>query len=243
MIFQIKNVSKKFGGLQALSDVSFQLQEQQVLGIIGPNGAGKTTLFNVINGLMKPDSGMIEFNGEDITGLLPHAICRKGLARTFQIAQPFRDMTVRENVVTAALCKTDRIDEAEMTMTEVLQLCGLSSCAEVLTQNLTTIDQRRLELAKAVATRPSLILLDEIMAGLTRKECETAVDLVRDIMKIGVSILMVEHVMKAVMALCHQIVVLKQGAKIAEGTPGEIAKNEIVIEAYLGKGHRHAASN
>jgi len=243
MIFQVQDISKRFGGLQALSNVSFQLQQQQVLGIIGPNGAGKTTFFNVINGLMKSDSGVVELHGENITGMPPHVICHKGLARTFQIAQPFREMTVTENVITAALCKTDRLDEAEQTMTEVLKRCGLSSRAGILTKNLTTIDQRRLELAKAVATKPSLILLDEIMAGLTRNECETAVDLIRSIMETGVSILMVEHVMKAVMALCHRIVVLKQGTKIAEGTPEEIANSEVVIDAYLGKGHRHASSN
>lgn len=236
MIFEMRNISKKFGGLQALNNVSFSLAEDEILGIIGPNGAGKTTLFNVINGIYKPSSGKIRFNDFDITGIPPNVICHKGIGRTFQVAKPFREMTVLENVMTAAFCRTNSTSTAVERASSIIERCDLAEKAKMTAKNLTTIDQRRLELAKALATEPKMLLLDEIMAGLTIKECEIAITLVRKIREMGLSILMVEHVMKAVMSLCDRILVLDQGRKLTEGTPKEIARNEIVIEAYLGKG-------
>jgi len=235
MFFELKNISKSFGGLQALDKVSFHVVPGEVLGCIGPNGAGKTTLFNVINGMLKPDAGDILFLEERITGLEPNQICQKGLGRTFQIAQPFRDLSVLDNVAVAAFCRTNSVNEARDKAAAVIKLCGLAARMNTPARNLTTIDQRRLELAKAMATAPKLILLDEIMAGLTRTECDTAMDLVRAILETGVTILMVEHVMKAVVSLCKRIVVLKQGYVLAEGEPKAVMNNQEVIDAYLGK--------
>lgn len=240
MILEVRNVCKNFGGLRALVDVSFHVQEGEILAIIGPNGAGKTTLLNVINGLQKATSGSVIFAGERISGLPPNAVCARGLARTFQIAQPFRDMTALDNVLTAGLCRTSDIGAARAEGLRILEFCGLGQKRGVLARHLTTIDQRRLELAKALATRPKLVLLDETMAGLNVTECDLAIELVRKIRSEGITIVMVEHVMRAVMALGDRIVVLNQGAKLAEGTPGEIAHDQRVIRAYLGEGYKSA---
>lgn len=240
MFFSVKEISKSFGGLQALNAVSFHVDSGEVVGVIGPNGAGKTTLFNVINGILKPDSGEITFLDEKLTGLAPNQVCQKGLGRTFQIAQPFKDLSVQDNVAVAAFCRTNSVDEARSKAAEVLTLCGLAAHMGMPARNLTAIDQRRLELAKAMATTPQLILLDEIMAGLTRAECDIAMDLIRAVMETGVTILMVEHVMKVVISLCDRIVVLKQGCVLAEGEPKTVMSNQEVIEAYLGKEVSHA---
>lgn len=240
MILEVKSICKNFGGLRALANVSFQVEEGEILAVIGPNGAGKTTLLNVVNGLQKATSGSVIFAGERISGLSPNAICMRGLARTFQIAQPFRSMTVLDNVLTAGLCRTSDIAVARTMGLRILEFSGLLQKSEVVARNLTTIDQRRLELAKALATQPKLVLLDETMAGLNVTECDMAIDLVRKIRSTGVTVVMVEHVMRAVMALSDRIVVLNQGAKLAEGTPEDIAHDERVIHAYLGEGYKGA---
>lgn len=243
MLMRIENISVSFGGLLALNRVSFSVNKGEILGIIGPNGAGKTTLFNIINGVYKPDEGEIFFREERITGIKPYQIAWKGIARTFQVAQPFRDMSVLENVATSALSRLHSVDEAFVEAREIIDFCGIAEKPSERAGNLPTIAQRRLELAKALALRPSAILLDEIMAGLNINECDQAIDLVRKIRSDGVTIIMVEHVMQAVMSLCEKVVVLNQGRIIAQDSPSAIADDPVVIEAYLGKGGGNAESN
>lgn len=240
MLMNVENVSVSFGGVQALKGVSFSAIEGEILGIIGPNGAGKTTLFNIINGVYKPDEGDIFFAGERITGKKPYQVSKKGIARTFQVAQPFRDMSILENVATSALSRMDDVEEAFSEALDVIRFCELSDKPHERAGNLPTISQRRLELAKALALKPKVILLDEIMAGLNINECNQAIDLVRKIKSGGVTIIMVEHVMQAVMSLCEKVVVLNQGQLIAQNTPAAIANDPVVVEAYLGKGGGNA---
>jgi len=233
-------LSKKFGGLQAVMDLSFEVQEGEILGLIGPNGAGKTTVFNLLTGVYRPDSGMVKFREENIAGLRPYQICKKGICRTFQIAQPFREMTVRKNVMTGAFARTSDVKRAERKAEETLEFVGLGEKKEVLARELTTIDQRRLELARALATEPKLLLLDETMAGLNPKEGDEAVGLIKKIREEGITLIVVEHVMRAIMSLSERIIVLDYGAKIAEGEPEKIRSNEDVIKAYLGEEFRRA---
>ncbi len=240
MLMQVEEVSVSFGGVQALKGVSFAAPEGEILGIIGPNGAGKTTLFNIINGVYEPDEGDVFFAGERITGKKPYQVSKKGIARTFQVAQPFRDMSILENVATAALSRVDHVDEAFREAFDVISFCELSDKPHERAGNLPTISQRRLELAKALALKPKVILLDEIMAGLNINECSQAIDLVRKIKSDGVTVIMVEHVMQAVMSLCERVIVLNQGRLIAQDTPSAIANDPVVVEAYLGKGGGNA---
>ena len=240
MLMQVEEVSVSFGGVQALKGVSFAAPEGEILGIIGPNGAGKTTLFNIINGVYEPDEGDVFFAGERITGKKPYQVSKKGIARTFQVAQPFRDMSILENVATAALTRVDNVDEAFREAFDVISFCELSDKPHERAGNLPTISQRRLELAKALALKPKVILLDEIMAGLNINECSQAIDLVRKIKSDGVTVIMVEHVMQAVMSLCERVIVLNQGRLIAQDTPSAIANDPVVVEAYLGKGGGNA---
>lgn len=234
-----QDVGMHFGGVQALIGVDFRIEKGEIIGLIGANGAGKTTLFSVISGFHVPSSGKVSFKGKDITGLRPYRICRKGLARTFQVVRPFPRLTVLRNVTVAKLfgrqCIRDEA-KAEREALEILQFVGLESKAHTLAGGLTMADRKRLELAKALGTNPELLLLDEVLAGLTPMETSEAMDLVRKInQQLGVTIFMVEHVMKAVVGLCERILVLHYGSKIAEGTPQEIASNPQVIEAYLGE--------
>lgn len=228
-----------FGGVQALVDVDFRVEEGEIVGLIGANGAGKTTLFSVISGFHFPSSGKIHFKGENVTGLKPFRICRKGLTRTFQVVRPFKRMTVLRNVTVGKLFGKHCIREekkAEGEALEILEFVGLEAKAHFPAGSLTMADRKRLELAKALATDPDLLLLDEVLAGLTPMETAEAMDLVRKInQQLGITIFMVEHVMKAVVGLCERILVLHYGSKIAEGTPAEIASNAQVIEAYLGE--------
>jgi branched-chain amino acid transport system ATP-binding protein len=240
MLMHVEEVSVSFGGVQALKGVSFAASEGEILGIIGPNGAGKTTLFNIINGVYEPDEGDVFFAGERITGKKPYQVSKKGIARTFQVAQPFRDMSILENVATAALTRVDNVDEAFCEAFDVISFCELSDKPHERAGNLPTISQRRLELAKALALKPKVILLDEIMAGLNINECSQAIDLVRKIKSDGVTVIMVEHVMQAVMSLCEKVIVLNQGRLIAQDTPSAIANDPVVVEAYLGKGGGNA---
>jgi branched-chain amino acid transport system ATP-binding protein len=236
MILQVNRISKNFGGLQALLRVSFDLPQGQILGLIGPNGAGKTTLFNVINGVYPPSAGEIIFNGENITGLKPYRLAHRGLARTHQIVKPLNDLTVRENVMVGACFgrQDHNLKEASNIADEVLEFVGLANRSSQLAGSLNVAQKKRLEMARALASRPYLLLLDEVLAGLNPSEITTMVETIRKIRQQGVTIIMIEHVMHAVMSVSERIIVLDYGQQIAEGTPEEIANNEKVIQAYLG---------
>jgi branched-chain amino acid transport system ATP-binding protein len=239
MILQVTGVSKRFGGLQALVRVTFDLPEQQILGLIGPNGAGKTTLFNVINGVYAPDEGRVIFRGDDVTAHKPYDLAQRGLARTHQIVRPLNDLTVLENVMVGACFgrQGHGLAEAASTAQEVLEFVGLANRSDQLAGNLNVAQKKRLEMARALASRPYLLLLDEVLAGLNPAEIDTMVNTIRQIREQGVTIIMIEHVMHALMNASDRILVLDYGQQIAEGTPDEIANNEQVIQAYLGDPH------
>ena len=232
---EINSVSKSFGGLNALNGVRFQLNKGEILGLIGPNGAGKTTLFNVISGFYHPDHGNVIFEDRDITHLLPHEICKKGISRTFQLVKPFEDMTVLDNVMIGCFNRTNRRREARSRAMEILRFTDLLPHEKKMGSELTLADRKRLELARSLATGPEILMLDEVMTGLTPSESLQAQDLVRSIRDTGVTVLLIEHVMRAVMSLSDRIVVLHYGEVIAQGTPQEISENDRVIEAYLGR--------
>lgn len=231
---KVEGVSKRFGGLTALDDVSLEVEKGGILGIIGPNGAGKTTLFGTISGFHKPDRGAIYFKGKRIEGLKPHQICRMRLVRTFQIAHPFLGFTPYETLITAALNHLS-MREARRKAGEVLEMVGLTDKRDEDGASLTIADQKGLELGKALAAGGELILLDEVMAGLTVPEAEIIISLLKRLCDDGLSFLMVEHVMFIIMKLCPRIVVLNFGKKIAEGTAEEITNNQMVIDSYLGE--------
>jgi branched-chain amino acid transport system ATP-binding protein len=230
----IKGLSKRFGGLRAVQDVSFTVKENETLALIGPNGAGKTTSFHLITGFHKADSGSVQAFGREIVGLKPHDVCALGLARTFQVAKPFGAMTVLDNVMTGAFLRDRHVAAARERALEAIDFVGLSARAQTAAKDLTTIDQRRLEMARALATQPKILLLDEVMAGLNPAEIDQAVALVGKLSARGLTIVIVEHVMRAIMAVARHIVVLDHGQKIAEGAPKEIVENPEVIRAYLG---------
>src|SRR5258708_29697490 len=236
----IRGLSKRFGGLRAVQDVSFTVKENETLALIGPNGAGKTTSLHLITGFHRPDQGSVLAFGREIVGLKPHDICAHGLARTFQVAKPFGAMTVLDNVMTGAFLRDRHVAVARDMAREAIEFTGLSARAQTAAKDLTTIDQRRLEMARALATQPRLLLLDEVMAGLNPSEIDQAVALIGKLSHRGLTIVIVEHVMRAIMAVARHIVVLDHGQKIAEGTPKEIVENPEVIRAYLGSGYVHA---
>jgi branched-chain amino acid transport system ATP-binding protein len=238
----IRNVSKRFGGLRAVSDLSFAVRECETVALIGPNGAGKTTSFNLITGHYRPDDGSISAFGRELVGLQPHDICEHGLARTFQVARPFGKMTVLANVMTGALLRSKKLDVARIRAETAIDFVGLSAKAHMPARDLTTIDQRRLEMARALATEPRLLLLDEVMAGLNPTEIDQAVALIGKLSTRGLTIIIVEHVMRAIMAVAKHIVVLDHGQKIAEGNPQEVVANPEVIRAYLGTGYATAGA-
>jgi len=232
----VEGISKRFGGLWALRDISFSVREGEILGIIGPNGAGKTTLFSCITGFCKPDSGKIFFMGKDITGKPPFVIARMGLVRTFQITKAFENLSVYENVLIPALTRYD-VEKAKEIAEEILRKLGLEEKSGELASNLTILERKRLELARALAVSPKLLLLDEVMAGLKPAEVNEIINILKELNKHGITIIVVEHILKAIMGLCNRVVVLDHGVKIFDGDPLEAVKNEVVIKAYLGEGH------
>ncbi|MCD6362512.1 MAG: ABC transporter ATP-binding protein [Synergistetes bacterium] len=235
IILEVSNLTMKFGELVANKDVSFKVNEGEVLGLIGPNGAGKTTLFNCITGYYKPLSGRVYFLGEDITGLPPHEIARRGAVRTFQIVKPLKEMSVLDNVMVGAFLREPSAIKARKIAEEVIELCGMREIMHKPAGSLTIADKKRLELARALATRPRLLMLDEVMAGLTSTEVKEAVELLLKIRDRGITLLVVEHIMEAIMPIADRVVVLDGGEKIADDVPEKVVNDEKVIKAYLGE--------
>lgn len=233
-ILRVVNATKRYGGLVANSDISFDVQEGEIVGIIGPNGAGKTTLFNLISGAQTPTSGSIYYDQQDITKLKASVVNRLGIGRTFQIPQTLIELTVGENILVGALCREPEMDAAWVITEEVGQFCGLGHLMDVISSSLNVAQKKRLEIARALATRPKLLLLDETMAGLTITERKESLDLIRNINKTGITILTIEHNMDVVMNVSDRVVVLDAGRVLKIGTPQEVTSDESVISAYLG---------
>lgn len=238
ILLKAENVTKRFAGLTAVDSVNLVINQGEIIGLIGPNGAGKTTFFNSITGFHIADQGKVEFDGQDITGLTTYQNCKAGMARTFQIVQPFGNLTALENVMVGAFNRVSSYAEAEKIAKEMIDFVGMTDKTYDIVADLNIGDQRKLEMARALATKPKLLLLDEVMAGLTPTEIEGVIELVKKIRKAGTTILMIEHIMAALMTLSDRVVVLDHGKKIAEGTPAEITSNENVIESYLGKAYK-----
>jgi branched-chain amino acid transport system ATP-binding protein len=234
-MLEIKGVSRFFGGLAALTDVSFEVQKGEILGLIGPNGAGKTTLFNVVNGFYPPSRGEVVFNGKTISGLKPHKICSLGMARTFQVVKPLQRMSVLDNVIASAFLRARTRDLAEKIAVEILEFTALYEDRDVISKSLPLGKRKRLEIARALATEPEMLLLDESFAGLNPTELDKSIEIIRKIKARGITIMIIEHHMKVIMAISDRIVVLNYGEKIAQGTPDEIRSSPLVIEAYLGE--------
>jgi branched-chain amino acid transport system ATP-binding protein len=235
-VLEVRGLSKSFGGLKAVDQASLDVRQGEIVGLIGPNGAGKTTLFAAIAGFHKPDAGRVALGGTDITAMPPHSICARGMVRTFQITQPFAKISVRENIMVGAYLHTADRAQAERQAEAVAGMVGMKGQLDQLGADLTVAGRKRLELARALATGPRLLLLDEVMAGLNPTEITEIVQVIRDIQTSGVTILLIEHVMQAVTSLAERVYVLNQGRMIAEGTPAAIADNPQVVEAYLGHG-------
>jgi len=238
-LLQVKGAYKFFGGLAAVTDVSFDIREGEILALIGPNGAGKTTVFNVVNGFYQPSKGEIWFKGVNISKMKPHKICKMGMARTFQVVKPLQRMSVLDNVIASAFLRADSKEKATAIAVETLQFTGLYEDRDVISKGLPLGKRKRLEIARALATQPQLLLLDESFAGLNPSELDESIGIIRRIKERGITIMIIEHHMKVIMSISDRIVVINYGQKIAEGTPDEIRANPLVIEAYLGE-EQHA---
>jgi len=234
-LLKIDNVSRFFGGLAALTDITFGVEKGEILGLIGPNGAGKTTMFNVVNGFYAPSHGDVYFKGMKISGLKPHKICKMGIARTFQVVKPLQRMSVLDNVIASAFLRVKRRARAEEIALETIKFTGLYEDKDVISKGLPLGKRKKLEIARALATQPEMILLDESFAGLNPTELDESIEIIRKIKARGITIMIIEHHMKVIMAISDSIVVLSYGEKLAEGTPDEIGKNPLVVEAYLGE--------
>jgi len=235
-LLEARAISKSFRGLRAVHEASFEIHEGSINALIGPNGAGKTTIFNMIAGVFSPDAGKIIFNGKEIQGLRPDQVCAAGIGRTFQIVKPFAGLSVLDNVIVGGLQKESSVPRARALSLQILKKLNLASKADQPASSLTLPDRKRLEVARALATRPKLLLLDEVMAGLRPTECDQMVEVFRSLNQAeGLAILLIEHVMRAVMALAQRIGVLHQGVVIARGTPGEVVRDPAVLECYLGE--------
>ncbi|MDX1414635.1 MAG: ABC transporter ATP-binding protein [Candidatus Promineifilaceae bacterium] len=234
-LLEVNGITKRFGGLVAVNDLSLQVEQGQIVALIGPNGAGKTTAFNMISGFYKPDEGTVIFDNLDITGLRPDQVCKRGLARTFQVVKPFPNLTVLENVMVGAYNRTSSNQEARKKALEILEFLGMSEMTNLNAGSLPVAGRKRLEVAKIFATNPKIILLDEAMAGLRPTETDIMIELVRQISQQNIALLLVEHVMRVVMSLADRIVVIHHGEKIAEDVPAKIVKDKVVIDAYLGE--------
>jgi branched-chain amino acid transport system ATP-binding protein len=239
-VLELTDVSIRFGGLKALDGISFKVDEGEILGMIGPNGSGKSTAFNVISGTLRSQSGKVTFRGEDITGLAPHRVSHKGIARTFQMVRPFPELTALENVHVGRLFGGHGARKSHATRAEafeVLERVGLAQKAHVKAADFTILERKWLEVARALATRPQLILFDEFMAGISAREVPAAVELVKSINASGVTVVLVEHIIKAITGACHRVIVLDAGRKLAEGSVDQIVHDPAVIQAYLGSRH------
>jgi branched-chain amino acid transport system ATP-binding protein len=236
-ILQVRSVSKAFGGLMAVCDVSFDVARGEIVGLIGPNGAGKTTLFNVVSGYCTPTKGKILFEGRDVSGKPPYALAARGIGRTFQLVKPFAGLSVLENVVVAAFLRHPRRADAEAHAWKVLELTGLADRADAPAASLTLAGRKRLEIGKALALEPTFLLLDEVVAGLNPTEVDRTIDLILALRARGMTILIVEHIMRVIMRISDRLVVLNFGEKIAEGPSGQVAATPAVIQAYLGEAH------
>jgi branched-chain amino acid transport system ATP-binding protein len=234
-LLEVTNVSKYFGGLKANQNITFTVEQGQIVGLIGPNGAGKTTLFNCLSGFYKPEEGRIIFDGRDITGKSPERVNKLGLARTFQVVRTFKELTVLENVMVGALSRHPKPADAKRKALEWLELGGLLPKKDMTGSGLTIADKKRIEMLRALATEPKLIVLDEVMAGLRPAEQIDAVALLRQIKERGITIMLVEHVMEVVMPVADKVIVLQNGKQIAQGTPAEISRDPTVLKAYLGE--------
>ena len=235
-LLEVRGISKSFRGLRAVTEASFEVPQGAIRALIGPNGAGKTTCFNVIAGVFAPDAGAITFDGRPIHGLRPDQVCRAGIGRTFQIVKPFAGLSVIENVIVGALKRAPSVPAAKKHAAEIVEKLGLGAKRDLPASSLTLPDRKRLEVARALATRPKLLLLDEVMAGLRPTECDQMVEIFREINRAdGLTILLIEHVMRAVMALAQHVIVLNHGEVIARGTPAEVVRDAAVLECYLGE--------
>jgi branched-chain amino acid transport system ATP-binding protein len=234
-MLEVKGVSRFFGGLAALTDISFGVEKGEILGLIGPNGAGKTTMFNVVNGFYAPSRGEVYFNQKKISGLKPHQICKMGIARTFQVVKPLQRMSVLDNVIASAFLRVKTRTRAEEIALETIKFTGLLDDRDVISKGLPLGKRKKLEIARALATQPEMLLLDESFAGLNSAELDESIGIIRRIKERGITIMIIEHHMKVIMAISDRIVVLSYGEKLAEGTPHEIGNNPLVVEAYLGE--------
>jgi len=234
-MLRVDNVSRFFGGLAALTDITFGVEKGEILGLIGPNGAGKTTMFNVVNGFYPPSHGDVYFKEKKISGLKPHKICKMGIARTFQVVKPLQRMSVLDNVIASAFLRVKTRAKAEEIALETINFTGLYDDRDIISKGLPLGKRKKLEIARALATQPEMILLDESFAGLNPTELDESIEIIRKIKARGITIMIIEHHMKVIMAISDRIVVLSYGEKLAEGTPNEIANNPLVVEAYLGE--------